>query len=153
MSDRVAVAASTGDRLKALEALVVSLVEAIPKAEVPAVPALAARLVDVLKRIGGDDPSALLWVRDGLALAVDRLVAIQGATDDLGKPLPEASSLAPTVRQLVLAVEAIAVLPAKGVGHVEGAVTIADAKRRRADRQAVAAAGASAGARGHKRRG
>lgn len=111
MSDRVAAAAESGNRRLVLSALVESLTEAIQSADVPAVPELAARLVDVLKRIGGSDPSALLWLRGGLAPTVDRLVEIQGETDDQGKPLREASALAPTVRQLVVVVEALERLP------------------------------------------
>jgi hypothetical protein len=100
----VAAAAASGDRLRALESLVGVLVDAMAKADDAQVPGLAARLLDVLRRIGGSDPTVLLRMRDDLARAVDRLARLQGQRDDKDRPL--GTELAPMVRQLVAVIEA-----------------------------------------------
>lgn len=105
MAQGVFEAASSGDRVRSLEALAETLVDAIKVVDVSQVPGLAARLVDVLKRIGGGDPTVLLWLRDGLASAIDRLAEVQGQRDEKGKPL--GTELAPMVRQLVGTIEVL----------------------------------------------
>lgn len=153
MPDDVESAAASGDRLATLSVIAESLVAAIANVPDADVPPLAARLVDVLKRIGGRDPSVLLWMRDRLARTVDRLVDIQGLLDGDGKPIAEAKALAPTVHQLVTVVEAIASTPAQQPDVPEGVVTIDEAKRRRAARQSDAATRADSTKGGRKRRG
>ena len=139
MAERIESAAATGSRLATLSALVESLVEAIDLAPDVDVPALAARLLDVLQRIGGSDPAVLVWLRHGLAVTVDRLLSLQGETDEKGLPITEAKALAPMVRQLVAVVEALSSMPAAQKMMPEGVVTIDEAKRRRQARQSGAA--------------
>lgn len=105
MPDSVVEVVQTGRRVESFEALVPVLADAIEAVEDEQVPALAARLVDLAKRIGGTDPEVLVWLRDGLASAVDRLKLLQGETDSKGRPL--GTALAPTVRQLVETIEVL----------------------------------------------
>lgn len=106
MARSVAQLVLKGDERRTLDGLAEALVEAIGKVDDAQVPPLAARLVDVLKRIGGEDPSTLIWLRDGLATAVDRLVDVQGERSEQGRPL--GTELPSMVRQLLATLDAIA---------------------------------------------
>lgn len=119
-----------------LPALVRVLAEAIAKVDDAQVPPLAARLVEVLRRIGGEDITPLFELRDLLAAAVDRLAELQGQKAD-GKPL--GTALAPTVRQLLEVLDVIEAHEARSPSEESPLDEIAAARaRRRADREARA---------------
>ena len=124
----IAAAVQQPDERRTLDAIAGALVYSIGECADAQVPALAARLVDVLKRIGGEDPSTLVWLRDGLAAAVDRLVAVQGQFED-GRPL--GTELAPTVRQLLATLDALAAHAGRVDGEVNPLDDIAAARARR----------------------
>ena len=138
-------------RTDGLSALVDVLVDAIAVVDDAQVSALAARLVDVLRRIGGDDVQVLFELRDKLARCVKRVSELQGEHDEkTGRAL--GTELAALVSQLVAALEAIAALPTGARSVPAGVVTIEEAKRLRAARQQSAPEVVSGAAKGGRQR-
>lgn len=135
--ETVTKAASSGDRRRALEATLAVLIDAIGEVSAPEVPPLAARMVDVLKELGGSDPAMLEWLRDQLARQVDAAAKVQGETDANGKPLGR--ELAPSVRQLTVVLKELA-----GFAQPEEADPLDEIAAARARRIEGGSAGAAA---------